>query len=66
VWYPAIQASGIDGEPHEFRHSYLGLRAEGIDDADLAAIAGHTVETRIGHYTHALGRSFEKVRQLIG
>jgi integrase len=66
VWYPAIQASGIDCEPHEFRHSYLSLlRAEGIDDADLAAIAGHTVETMIGHYTHALGRSFDRVRDLI-
>jgi integrase len=30
VWYPAIQASGVDCEPHEFRHSYLSLlRAEG-------------------------------------
>jgi hypothetical protein len=42
------------------------LRAEGIDDADLAAIAGHTVETMIGHYTHALGRSFDRVREVIG
>ena len=60
VWYPAIQASGIDCEPHEWRHSYLSwLRAEGIDDA---AVAGHTVETMIGHHTHALGRSFDRVR----
>jgi integrase len=67
VWYPAIKASGIDCEPHEFRHSYLSLlRAEGIDDADLAAIAGHTVETMIGHYTHALGQSFDRVREVIG
>jgi integrase len=67
VWYPAITASGIECTPHEFRHSYLSLlRAEGIDDADLAAIAGHTVETMIGHYTHPLGRSFDRVRELIG
>jgi integrase len=67
VWYRVIQASGIQCTPHEFRHSYLSLlRAEGVDDADLAAIAGHTVETMIGHYTHALGRSFDTVRGLIG
>jgi integrase len=67
VWYPAIKATGMACTPHEFRHSYLSLlRADGVDDADLAAIAGHTVETMIGHYTHALGRSFDRVRELIG
>jgi integrase len=49
------------------RHSYVThLRAARIDDADLAAIAGHTVQTMIGHYTHALRRSFDQVRQVIG
>ncbi len=30
------------------------LRAARIDDADLAEIAGHTVQTMIGHYARAL------------
>ena len=49
------------------RHSYVThLRAARIDDADLAEIAGHTVQTMIGHYAHALGRSFDQVREVIG
>jgi hypothetical protein len=31
VWYPAIEASGIYCEPHEFRHSYLSLLRGGRD-----------------------------------
>jgi integrase len=67
VWAPAQEQSGLDIRPHEMRHSYVThLRAARIDDADLAAIAGHTVQTMIGRYTHALGRSFDEVRQVIG
>ncbi len=45
------------------RHSYVThLRAARIDDADLAEIAGHTVQTMIGHYAHALGRSVTRPR----
>ena len=67
VWAPAQKKSGLDIRPHEMRHSYVThLRAERIDDADLAEIAGHTVQTMIGHYTHALGRSFDQVREVIG
>jgi integrase len=67
VWAPAQARSGLDIRPHEMRHSYVThLRAARIDDADLAAIAGHTVQTMIGRYTHALGRSFDEVRQVIG
>jgi hypothetical protein len=32
----------------------------------LADVAGHTVETMIGIYTHALGRSHDRIRRLIG
>lgn len=42
------------------------LRAGGIDDADLAAVAGQTVETMVSVYTHPLERSHETIRQLIG
>ena len=67
VWSPAQRASGLDIRPHEMRHSYLThLRAAGVDDADLAAMAGHTVQTMLGRYTHALGRSFDQVREIIG
>lgn len=67
VWYPAQAASGMDMRPHEMRHSYVSLlRAEGIDDADLADIAGHTVETMLGTYTHPLRASFDAVRKAVG
>jgi site-specific recombinase XerD len=48
-------------------HSFVThLRAAGIDDADLAAIAGHRVETMLSIYTHPLGLSFDRVRDVIG
>jgi integrase len=67
VWVPAQRATGLDPTPHEFRHSYVThLRAAGIDDADLAKVAGHTVDTMISVYTHALERSHEAIREAIG
>lgn len=67
VWVPAQLATGMDPTPHEFRHSYVSnLRAAGVDDADLAKVAGHTVETMISTYTHALDRSHDKIRRIIG
>lgn len=67
VWVPAQLATGMDPTPHEFRHSYVSnLRAMGIDDADLARVAGHTVETMISVYTHGLGQSHDRIRAIIG
>lgn len=67
VWTPARIATGLDPTPHEFRHSYVShLRAAGIDDADLAQVAGHRVETMISIYTHALERSHDAIRKAIG
>jgi integrase len=67
VWKPAQIATGLDPTPHEFRHSYIThLRAAGIDDADLAQIAGHRVETMISIYTHPLERSHDAIREAIG
>jgi integrase len=61
-----IVANGLDPRPHEFRHSYVShMRSAGVYDADLAAITGHTVETMVSRYSHALGRSFEQVRGVI-
>lgn len=67
LWKPAQEASGLDIRPHECRHSYVThLRASGVNDADLAEIAGHRVETMLARYTHALRGSFGEVRKAIG
>lgn len=67
IWHPAQDEAELDIRPHEMRHSYVThLRAAGINDADLAQVTGHTLETMIGRYSHALGRSFEDIRRVIG
>ncbi len=67
LWRPAQEASGLDIRPHECRHSYVThLRAAGVNDADLAEIAGHRVETMLARYTHAVGNSFPAIRLAIG
>jgi integrase len=66
IWGRAQQVSGLDIRPHECRHSYVThLRAAGINDADLAKIAGHRVETMLARYTHALSGSHEAVRAAV-
>jgi len=66
LWHPTQKASGLDIRPHECRHSYVThLRAAGINDADLAEIVGHRVETMLARYTHPVGASFEHIRQAI-
>jgi integrase len=66
LWKPTQQASGLDIRPHECRHSYVThLRAAGINDADLAEIAGHRVETMLARYTHAVGKSYDSIRVAI-
>ncbi len=63
VWKLTQEASGLDIRPHECRHSYVThLRAAGINDADLAEIAGHRVETMLARYTHEVGESFQAIR----
>jgi integrase len=67
LWRPAQEASGLDIRPHECRHSYVThLRAAGVNDADLAEIAGHRVETMLARYTHAVGQSYARVREVLG
>jgi integrase len=66
LWKPTQEASGLDIRPHKCRHSYVThLRAAGVNDADLAEIAGHRVETMLARYTHAVGKSSDAVRQII-
>jgi integrase len=67
LWKPTQQASGLDVRPHECRHSYVThLRAAGINDADLAEIAGHQVATMLARYTHPVGRDLDTIRAAIG
>jgi integrase len=65
LWRPAQEASGLDIRPHG-RHSYVTqLRAAGVNDADLAEIAGHRVETMLARYTHPVGNKFAEVRTAV-
>lgn len=68
VWDPARRRTGLPITPHECRHSYIShLRTDdGVDDADLARIAGHELGTMLAHYAHALDRSDDNIRQVIG
>jgi integrase len=66
VWKPTQQAAGLDIRPHECRHSYVThLRAAGVNDADLAEIVGHRVETMLARYTHPVKQSFHVVREAV-
>jgi integrase len=52
VWKPTQEASGIDIRPHECRHSYVTqMRVTSVNDAYLAKIVGHRVETMLARYT---------------
>jgi integrase len=67
VWFPAQRASGLEIRPHDMRHFWLThLRAAGVDEADLADRAGHSVETMIARSIHPRRQSFDQVRRLIG
>ncbi len=68
VWIPARDAAGMAGAtPHGLRHSWVSnLRAAGVDPADLADMAGHSVETATARYTHALGQSYDAARKAVG
>jgi site-specific recombinase XerC len=67
LWRPAQEASGLDVPPHECRHSYVThLRAAGVNDADLAEIAGHRVETMLARYTHPIGEGSQTIRAVVG
>lgn len=67
VWKPTQIAAGLDVRPHECRHSWIThLRAAGIDDADLAQVAGHSIEMMLSTYTHPIGRSDARIREAIG
>lgn len=67
LWDPTRRRTGMTITPHECRHSWIThLRAAGVDDADLAAVAGHGLQTMIGRYSHSLGQSNDRIREAIG
>lgn len=67
VWRPAVKASGLALRPHDLRHGWVShLRKAGVDPADLARMAGHTVMTATHTYTHSTGTSFEDARSAVG
>jgi integrase len=67
IWKPTQEATGLDMRLHECRHSYVThLRGASVNDADLAEIVGHRVETMLARYTHAVRESFGEVRNAIG
>ncbi|MGH3415533.1 MAG: tyrosine-type recombinase/integrase [Actinocrinis sp.] len=67
VWRPARDASGVDCSPQDFRHSWVTLlSAAGVDVADLADMAGHSVAVAQAAYRHPLRRSFDEVRRVVG
>ena len=66
VLTPTRRRSEIDPTPREIRRSWVSnLRAAGIDPADLADVAGHTVETATRAYTMPLKQSHDLIRKAI-
>lgn len=67
VWDPAQTASNLMCLPHDMRHSWVSeMAAAGIDQDDLARVAGHSVLVQQGVYRHSLGRSDDAIRKVIG
>jgi integrase len=67
VWTPTCVVMGINPRPQEFRASWEShLAAAGVDRADLAKYAGHSVATANARYVQGLGQSAEQVRNAIG
>jgi hypothetical protein len=48
--------------PPQLCHS---LRVASVNDADLAAIAGHRVEAMLARYTHPTQQSFQAVKVVV-
>lgn len=66
VWRPIRERTGLEITPHAMRHSWEShLAAAGIDHADLAKMAGHSLETMIRVYTHPLNKSEAAVREAL-
>jgi hypothetical protein len=65
VWRPARRRAGLtDVTMYDLRHSFISLmQEEGVPVADLASATGHErVSTLQDIYTHAVGRSYDRMR----
>jgi integrase len=66
AWKPTQEASDLNIRPHECRHSYIThLRAIGINDADLAEIAGHRGRDDASPVHAPVGESYGRVRRAL-
>jgi integrase len=68
VWRPARTRAGLhDVTIYDLRHSFISLMQEAnVPIADLAATTGHErISTLQDTYTHALGRSFDRMRHAL-
>jgi hypothetical protein len=63
------EAYGLSDRPDtlgDYFSTWTERHPAGVNDADLAEIAGHRVETMLARYTHSIGASFPGVRELLG
>ena len=69
VWRPTrARVAGMDqATPQTFRASWeTHLRAQGVDPADLAAVAGHSLKVADSHYVQPLNQSYDAIRRAVG
>lgn len=64
VWRPALEAAGVDYiDPYSMRHTCASwLRQDGLPDAAIAQILGHSSTRMVGTYAHHDPLAFERVR----
>lgn len=64
VWRPALEAAGVDYiDPYSMRHTCATwLRQEGLPDAAIAQILGHSSTRMVGTYAHHDPLAFDRVR----
>jgi integrase len=67
VFRPACAVVGVKARPHDMRHSWVSLMAAaGVNAADMAKAAGHSVETATRVYTHSVGGMDDALRAAVG
>lgn len=64
VWRPALDAAGVDYiDPYSMRHTCASwLRQDGLPDAAIAQILGHSSTRMVGTYAHHDPLAFDRVR----
>jgi integrase len=64
VWRPALEAAGVEYiDPYSMRHTCASwLRQDGMPDAAIAQILGHSSTRMLGVYAHHDPLAFDRVR----